>query len=154
MGQLIRDAIKAKQTANLEVLKLTPAVKAKFKPTFKALVEEFLREENPEDDPERFIDQGEAYLLFNHGKAVGFITYKNMKNNYCHICAFSISKANRGKGFGRFFLEWFIKEKAGKRVGLGVNPENTAAKKLYLALGFKVIDSGVEDGMPFELMRL
>lgn len=151
MGQLIRDVIKAKYTANLEVLKLTPAIKAKYKPAFKSLVEEFLREENPDDDPERFVNQGEAYLLFNNGKAVGFITYKNMKRS-CHICSFSISKANRGKGFGRFFLEWFLKEKAGTKVSLGVNPENIVAKKLYLALGFKVVDSGVEDGMPFDFM--
>jgi len=117
------------------------------------LVVEFLAEENPGSSPEHITESGTAYLLKINGKPVGFITYKTLSDGHYHISALGITKSMRGHGYGRLLLELLMNKLDAESIKLGVNQNNATAINLYQSLGFKIIESGNEEGMPFHLME-
>lgn len=117
------------------------------------LVVEFLAEENPGSSPEHITESGTAYMLKINSKPVGFITYKTLSPGHYHISALGITKSMRGHGYGRLLLELTMNKMDADVIRLGVNQHNAAALYLYRNLGFKIIESGNEEGMPFHLME-
>lgn len=155
MGKLIAGLMRAQVSKDVSLAKYSKGDKKQAQRLLD-LVTEFLATENPDDSPERIIDKGFTLLIQAKGGCVGFLNYKKFKNDYYHICAFGVDSKVRGQGIGQAALEQFISsvlsEKPKARIMLGVNPENTAARALYLKVGFEVTDTGTEGGIPFELM--
>lgn len=156
MGKLIAKLMRAQVNKDVS---LTGYDKKDKKQTQRLLelVKEFLSTENPDDSPERFVEKGFNFLIHFKGNVVGFLNYKKFKNDYWHICAFGVTRAVRGQGVGQAALEQFIRhalnEAPKATIMLGVNPENHAARALYLKVGFVVTETGTEGGIPFELMK-
>lgn len=156
MGKLVNDLLRAMTNEkDVSLIRYNKKDKRETRRLLE-LVEEFLSTENPDDTPERLMEKGVTLLIQYRGVIMGFLNYKKFKGNYWHICAFGIAKAVRRQGVGESALKHFIKQvlddEPKARIMLGVNPGNKAARTLYLKLGFEVIDTGTEDGMPFELM--
>jgi len=63
--------------------------------------------------------------------------------------AITVAEGCRGKGIGTALIkegERRVEERGFKKVGLGVNPENEGAKRLYERLGYKDSGTGLHHG--------
>lgn len=63
--------------------------------------------------------------------------------------AITVAEGCRGKGIGTVLIkegERRVKERGFKQVGMGVNPENEGAKRLYERLGYKDSGTGLHRG--------
>ena len=85
----------------------------------------------------------EYYTLYIKEHAVGYMSFVKKKDSL-FLSKFYISKKERGKGIGKFALE-FVVEKARvlevSKIGLTVNKYNYNAIKTYEKMGFETIDS-------------
>jgi diamine N-acetyltransferase len=73
---------------------------------------------------------------------VGFVMYGYDEEERCHwIARMMIDKNHQGKGYGRAamieVIERLCSEPECREIGLSVEPENTAAQRLYESLGFR-----------------
>ena len=116
------------------------------------LVDEFIDHEDKTNTAERVLSRGTVKLLKVGDEYVGFLIYiHNSHKNLYHISAICIGKAYRHKGYGEALLLAFIAKH--DNVFIGVRSENTAALSLYKKVGFKVIQTGNEEGMNFTLLN-
>lgn len=86
------------------------------------------------------------------GKVIGAV-WSRIMNDFGHVddetpsLAISIYKEYRGKGFGKKLMKNFLellKDKGYEKVSLSVQKENFAYK-LYLDLGFNIVNENQED---------
>lgn len=101
-------------------------------------------------------DTAYPFAVYHGGDAVGFIMLGYYeKKAYYTLWKLLIDAQHQNKGFGREALEKgiaFLQRSFGiTEIYTGVVPKNTAAKRLYVRLGFQPTGT-VEDGM--EEMRL
>lgn len=74
-----------------------------------------------------------------------------------YIDSLGVDPRQQGKGIGSTILQFLIDEfvhKKGKTLGLLVDEENPAAKKLYLKLGFKSVGKKVLVGKTMEHLQM
>lgn len=83
--------------------------------------------------------------------AVGLLVLNiDKKKNIYYIEIIIIDKKYQNKGFGKLMVKWaveYLKEAGAKKLSIGVDRENIAAKKVYINAGFKpksVYDGGME----------
>lgn len=84
----------------------------------------------------------ETFIVELYSKPIGKIVLNNNKANL-HIIDIALIDSIRGKGFGRALLRAFkaYAVQQGQILRLAVDQQNTRAKKLYLELGFTVVES-------------
>lgn len=73
-----------------------------------------------------------------------------------YIDCISVSPLHQGKGLGASLLQFLITEypkKQQQNLGLLVDRDNPSAKRLYLKLGFKIIDERTLTGKPMEHLQ-
>lgn len=84
----------------------------------------------------------ETFIIELYSKPIGKIVLNNT-NASLHIIDIALIDPMRGKGFGRALLRalktYAIQQRQALR--LAVDQHNTRAKKLYLELGFTVVES-------------
>jgi len=111
----------------------------------------------------QFTRSGSLYcLVIDNSVVVGeAVILKNIYDNGVLLFGFAVDNAFKGKGYGSIMLDLLIEECASKGVEyleLTMNPDNTAAKKLYTEkFGFaKKTELSIhpEKGEPRWLMRL
>ena len=75
----------------------------------------------------------------------------------CYIDCVAVDPARQGAGIGSKMLRFLIDEyihKNGETLGLLVDKENPAAKKLYLKLGFEIVGEKIFAGKKMEHLQL
>ncbi len=97
---------------------------------------------------ERLIEEGAVFrILKENGEIIGFCEYQK-ETDRIFLSKLYAAKEHRGKGAGRFMFEdvvSYAKKNGSKNIYLTVNKHNTPSYKIYRHLGFKVIDSVVND---------
>ena len=87
------------------------------------------------------------YLISNNHMNIGYMAV-NPGNNTLFLSKLYIRSMVRGKGYGGqaiHFLQQLAQQARLKKITLGVNKNNTNTIKAYQALGFKIINSVVQD---------
>lgn len=82
-----------------------------------------------------------SYLLTSNNKLIGYI-FSTKVFDEIQLNKFCIDQLYRNKKYGRFLLNFFIKEAKNEGVEhilLEVNEQNRAAVELYTSIGFKTI---------------
>ena len=96
----------------------------------------------------KLIDDGAVFrLVKDEGNIIGFCEYKKEEGRL-FLSKLYARKDQRHKGVGRFMFEdvkAYARRNDLKKIYLTVNKGNTPSYKIYLHLGFKVIDSVVND---------
>lgn len=96
----------------------------------------------------KLIDDGAVFrLVKDEGEIIGFCEYKKEEGRL-FLSKLYARKDQRHKGVGRFMFEdvkAYARRNGLKKIYLTVNKGNTPSYKIYLHLGFKVIDSVVND---------
>ena len=104
-----------------------------------------------------FLSEKEITKLIKDGAVFKIVTQNNEINGFCEykkeeerlfLSKLYARKDHRHKGIGRFMFEDVVnyaKQNGLKKIYLTVNKGNTPSYKIYLHLGFKVIDSVVTD---------
>ncbi|XOV78789.1 MAG: GNAT family N-acetyltransferase [Aestuariibacter sp.] len=77
------------------------------------------------------------YIIDRQGTRIGKVTI-DFGKNVAHIVDLVLTKAVRGKGYGKSIIQAFqyVAHKQSLPVCLSVEKQNTLAKNLYLSLGF------------------
>lgn len=92
------------------------------------------------------------YLINNENKEIGFLWYSIRKingfdeNPLIFICDIKVFDNYRGQGYGRAMMEYVEEQTKGHnldKILLNVFDENEVAKKLYLSLGYEVLQEGI-----------
>ncbi|MBR4471044.1 MAG: GNAT family N-acetyltransferase [Erysipelotrichaceae bacterium] len=86
-------------------------------------------------------------IVEDNDEIIGFCEYKKEEDRV-FLSKLYASKDHRGKGIGRMMFEDVVnyaKENGINKIYLTVNKGNTPSYDIYLHLGFKVIDSVVND---------
>ena len=86
-------------------------------------------------------------IVEDNDEIIGFCEYKKEEDRV-FLSKLYASKDHRGKGIGRMMFEDVVnyaKENGIDKIYLTVNKGNTPSYDIYLHLGFKVIDSVVND---------
>lgn len=86
-------------------------------------------------------------IVEDNDEIIGFCEYKKEEDRV-FLSKLYASKDHRGKGIGRMMFEDVVnyaKENGINKIYLTVNKGNTPSYNIYLHLGFKVIDSVVND---------
>ena len=96
----------------------------------------------------KLIDDGAVFrLVKDEGEIIGFCEYKKEEGRL-FLSKLYARKDQRHKGVGRFMFEdvkAYARRNGLKKIYLTVNKGNTPSYEIYLHLGFKVIDSVVND---------
>ena len=96
----------------------------------------------------KLIDDGAVFrLVKDEGEIIGFCEYKKEEGRL-FLSKLYARKDRRHKGVGRFMFEdvkAYARQNDLKKIYLTVNKGNTPSYEIYLHLGFKVIDSVVND---------
>ena len=96
----------------------------------------------------KLIEEGAVFkVVKENGSIIGFCEYKKEEERL-FLSKLYARKDQRGKGVGRFMFEDVKKyaiENGLNKIYLTVNKGNTPSYQIYLHLGFKVIDSVVND---------
>ena len=96
----------------------------------------------------KLIDDGAVFrLVKDDGNIIGFCEYKKEEGRL-FLSKLYARKDQRHKGVGRFMFEdvkAYARRNGLKKIYLTVNKGNTPSYEIYLHLGFKVIDSVVND---------
>ena len=96
----------------------------------------------------KLIEEGAVFkVVMENGSIIGFCEYKKEEERL-FLSKLYARKDQRGKGVGRFMFEDVKKyaiENGLNKIYLTVNKGNTPSYQIYLHLGFKVIDSVVND---------
>ena len=94
------------------------------------------------------IDEGAVFRLVTEDeRIIGFCEYKK-ESEKVFLSKLYAAKGCRGKGIGRLMFDdvlSYAKENGMDKIYLTVNKGNTPSYDIYLHLGFKVIDSVVND---------
>ena len=119
------------------------------------LVEEFISDSVLEDTVEHYTKRGKQILVMYGKDYAGFLSYVHVRGDV-HISGLYVAKAYRGKGLAGALLDycvrWCGRNKGGKFI-IGVAADNTSAKNLYIKHGFVVKQTGIEDGIEFNLLE-
>ncbi len=86
-----------------------------------------------------------------------FIPEDETQEGEYYIDCIGVKQNQQGKGYGSKILHFLINKyvhKKGKTLGLLVDKDNPEAKKLYIKLGFKVIDEIMLAGKHMEHLQL
>ena len=101
-----------------------------------------------QDAISKLIDEGAVFrLVKDEGNIIGFCEYKKEEGRL-FLSKLYARKDQRHKGVGRFMFEdvkAYAKQNSLQKIYLTVNKGNTPSYEIYLHLGFKVIDSVVND---------
>lgn len=96
----------------------------------------------------KLIEDGAVFrLVKDEGNIIGFCEYKKEEGRL-FLSKLYARKDRRHKGVGRFMFEdvkAYARRNGLKKIYLTVNKGNTPSYEIYLHLGFKVIDSVVND---------
>lgn len=96
----------------------------------------------------KLIDDGAVFrLVKDEGEIIGFCEYKKEEGRL-FLSKLYARKDRRHKGIGRFMFEdvkAYARQNDLKKIYLTVNKGNSPSYEIYLHLGFKVIDSVVND---------
>ena len=96
----------------------------------------------------KLIDDGAVFrLVKDEGEIIGFCEYKKEEGRL-FLSKLYARKDRRHKGIGRFMFEdvkAYARRNGLQKIYLTVNKGNTPSYEIYLHLGFKVIDSVVND---------
>lgn len=86
----------------------------------------------------------EIFIINHQSLAVGKVMV-DVSSDTIHVVDIALSENARGKGWGSALLRALKKyaEQEGRLVKLAVDQQNIRAKKLYLALGFRVTESSL-----------
>lgn len=102
-----------------------------------------------------------AYAISDDETTVGFVVYGHLPENQMKwwIPLLIIDHHYQGRGYGRAAMEMVInavREQAPdcREIGLSLKPDNTAAERLYLSVGFQKTDEVDEHGQVTMLMKL
>lgn len=84
----------------------------------------------------------ETFIIHRFGEPIGKLILNNASDSV-HVIDIALLPAMRGKGYGSSILRALkhLADQAGRPVRLAVDQQNCLAKKLYLALGFALIES-------------
>ncbi|MBQ6335511.1 MAG: GNAT family N-acetyltransferase [Erysipelotrichaceae bacterium] len=98
---------------------------------------------------EKLIGDGAIFkLVMNNDEICGFCEYKPEEDGRLFLSKLYAHKAYRHQGLGRLMFEdvlAYARENGYKKIYLTVNKGNIPSYEIYLHLGFKVIDSVVND---------
>lgn len=98
------------------------------------------------------------YLILNNDKVIGFIIVEDLSEASYLIWNFMIDQQYQGMGFGKRSMDMIIEmiksNLNGKKIELGVIPDNLVAKKLYLSLGFISTGKFNSDNEEIMVLRL
>ena len=101
-----------------------------------------------QDAISKLIKDGAVFrLVKDEGEIIGFCEYKKEEGRL-FLSKLYARKDQRHKGVGRFMFEdvrAYARRNGLKKICLTVNKGNTPSYEIYLHLGFKVIDSVVND---------
>ena len=101
-----------------------------------------------QDAVSKLIDEGAVFrLVKDEGQIIGFCEYKKEEERL-FLSKLYARKDQRHKGVGRFMFEdvkAYARRNGLQKIYLTVNKGNTPSYEIYLHLGFKVIDSVVND---------
>ena len=86
----------------------------------------------------------EIFIINHHSLPAGKVMV-DVSSEAIHIVDIALSENARGKGWGSALLRALKKyaEQEGRVLRLAVDQQNIRAKKLYLALGFRVVESSL-----------
>ncbi len=86
----------------------------------------------------------EIFIINHQSQPVGKVMIE-VSSGAMHVVDIALSENSRGKGWGSALLRALKKhaEQEGRVVKLAVDQQNIRAKKLYLALGFRVTESSL-----------
>jgi ribosomal protein S18 acetylase RimI-like enzyme len=84
-----------------------------------------------------------TFIIEKQGTGIGRLVL-DFGKNIAHILDIALIKEARGRGYGKAVIQavQYISQKQMLPVGLSVDRQNTKAKKLYLSLGFTVVECG------------
>ena len=101
-----------------------------------------------QDAVSKLIDEGAVFrLVKDEGQIIGFCEYKKEEERL-FLSKLYARKDHRHHGIGRFMFEDvknYAVQNGLNRIYLTVNKGNTPSYEIYLHLGFKVVDSVVND---------
>jgi diamine N-acetyltransferase len=94
-----------------------------------------------------------AYAICDDGMTVGFVTYGHLPEDQSKwwIPLLIIDRHHQGKGYGRAAMQTLIntvrvQAPYCQEIALNYKPENVAAERLYLSIGFEKTDEIDERG--------
>lgn len=84
----------------------------------------------------------ETFIIQLFAEPIGKLILNNTPDSL-HVIDIAFMPAIRNKGYGSSILRALkhLADQTGRPMRLAVDQQNTRAKKLYLALGFKIMDS-------------
>ncbi|MEE8452020.1 MAG: GNAT family N-acetyltransferase [Thermoguttaceae bacterium] len=94
-------------------------------------------------------DRVEVHVLYAHGTPAGYAELDRREDGQIELAYFGIMPEFRGKGFGRYFLDWAVAKAwsyGPERVWVHTcELDHPAALPIYLAAGFTVYDERILD---------
>jgi len=121
-----------------EKIKILPA-KRKHRHDIKRVNEQTLPENYPMELWEDILSEHCSFVLMANSNVVGYCCVA--RNS---IMSFAILSPYRGKGLGKLLMTTaleYLRSQKWKYVNLHVRVDNTIAQKLYLSVGFEIIET-------------
>lgn len=124
-----------------EKIRILPA-KRKHRHEIKSINEQTLPENYPMELWEEILSEHCSFVLMANSKMIGYCCVA--RNS---VMSFAILSEYRGKGFGKLLINTalaYLKSKKWTYVTLHVRVDNEVAQKLYLSVGFQIVETVVK----------
>ncbi len=96
----------------------------------------------------KFMNNMKMFAIYNNDCMVGFTSYILDDDGDMNLARFMIDKNYQGKGYGKLALKEVIEliknNFDNEEVWISIHPKNTNGIKLYIGVGFKVTETGLE----------
>ncbi len=95
-----------------------------------------------------------VYIMEADGKFIGWLRYNLFWDNTPFMNMIHLNDENRGKGYGRSFVEFWEDEmrKLGYRTVMTSTASDEFAQHFYIKLGYSTIGGFLPIGKPFEVI--
>ena len=100
------------------------------------------------------INLNRVYIMEEDGKFIGWLRYNLFWDNTPFMNMINLNDEDRGKGFGRRFVEFWEDEmrKLGYKTVLTSTASDEFAQHFYIKLGYSSIGGFLPIGKPFEII--
>ena len=100
------------------------------------------------------INLNRVYIMEEDGKFIGWLRYNLFWDNTPFMNMIHLNDEDRGKGFGRKFVEFWEDEmrKLGYKTVLTSTASDEFAQHFYIKLGYNSIGGFLPIGKPFEII--
>ena len=95
-----------------------------------------------------------VYIMEEDGKFIGWLRYNLFWDNTPFMNMIHLNDENRGKGYGRKFVEFWEEEmrKLGYKTVMTSTASDEFAQHFYIKLGYSTIGGFLPIGKPFEVI--